>query len=69
MPWKVPLVFIAGAVVQWLRDELRIIRSSADVEKPPNRSPIPMVFYVVHRPLPDWVPCTGMDMPAVPYLG
>lgn len=26
-------VFIAGAVVQWLRDELRIIRSSADVEK------------------------------------
>lgn len=26
-------VFIAGAVVQWLRDELKIIRSSADVEK------------------------------------
>lgn len=26
-------VFIAGAVVQWLRDELKIIRTSADVEK------------------------------------
>ena len=26
-------VFIAGAVVQWLRDELKIIRSSAEVEK------------------------------------
>ena len=26
-------VFIAGAVVQWLRDELKIIRKSADVEK------------------------------------
>ncbi len=26
-------VFIAGAVVQWLRDELKIIRSSGDVEK------------------------------------
>lgn len=26
-------VFIAGAVVQWLRDELKIIRNSADVEK------------------------------------
>ncbi|HET6995235.1 MAG TPA: glycerol kinase GlpK [Chitinophagaceae bacterium] len=26
-------VFIAGAVVQWLRDELKIIRASADVEK------------------------------------
>ncbi|MBI5373347.1 MAG: glycerol kinase GlpK [Sphingobacteriales bacterium] len=26
-------VFIAGAVVQWLRDELKIIRQSADVEK------------------------------------
>ncbi|HLG38092.1 MAG TPA: glycerol kinase GlpK, partial [Chitinophagaceae bacterium] len=26
-------VFIAGAVVQWLRDELRIIRTSAEVEK------------------------------------
>ncbi len=26
-------VFIAGAVVQWLRDELKIIRKSSDVEK------------------------------------
>ena len=26
-------VFIAGAVVQWLRDELKIIRTSAEVEK------------------------------------
>ncbi len=26
-------VFIAGAVVQWLRDELKIIRSSSEVEK------------------------------------
>jgi glycerol kinase len=26
-------VFIAGAVVQWLRDELKIIRASADIEK------------------------------------
>ncbi len=26
-------VFIAGAVVQWLRDELRIIRTSSEVEK------------------------------------
>ncbi|MEQ1675297.1 MAG: glycerol kinase GlpK [Chitinophagaceae bacterium] len=26
-------VFIAGAVVQWLRDELKIIRNSAEVEK------------------------------------
>ena len=26
-------VFIAGAVVQWLRDGLKIIRNSADVEK------------------------------------
>jgi len=26
-------VFIAGAVVQWLRDELKIIRNSSDVEK------------------------------------
>ncbi len=26
-------VFIAGAVVQWLRDELKIIRASAEVEK------------------------------------
>ncbi len=26
-------VFIAGAVVQWLRDELKIIRSSAEIEK------------------------------------
>ena len=26
-------VFIAGAVVQWLRDELKIIRTSSDVEK------------------------------------
>lgn len=26
-------VFIAGAVVQWLRDELKIIRNSGDVEK------------------------------------
>jgi glycerol kinase len=26
-------VFIAGAVVQWLRDELKMIRTSADVEK------------------------------------
>ena len=26
-------VFIAGAVVQWLRDELKIIRKSADIEK------------------------------------
>jgi glycerol kinase len=26
-------VFIAGAVVQWLRDELKIIRASSDVEK------------------------------------
>jgi glycerol kinase len=26
-------VFIAGAVVQWLRDELKLIRASADIEK------------------------------------
>ena len=26
-------VFIAGAVVQWLRDELKIIRTSAEIEK------------------------------------
>jgi glycerol kinase len=26
-------IFIAGAVVQWLRDELGVIRSSADIEK------------------------------------
>ena len=27
-------VFIAGAVVQWLRDELKIIRTSSEVEGP-----------------------------------
>jgi glycerol kinase len=32
-------VFIAGAVVQWLRDELKIIRSSGDVEKLASQVP------------------------------
>ncbi len=40
-------VFIAGAVVQWLRDELRIIRSSSEVEALAAQVPDSNGVYVV----------------------
>ena len=50
-------VFIAGAVVQWLRDELKIIRTSAEVEKlaatgeriPMEYISFPLLLVLVHR--------------------
>jgi glycerol kinase len=31
-------IFIAGAAVQWLRDELKLVEKSADIEAWPRRS-------------------------------
>ena len=40
-------VFIAGAVVQWLRDGLKIIRTSAEVEKLAQQVPDSEGVYMV----------------------
>jgi glycerol kinase len=40
-------IFIAGAIVQWLRDEMKLIRSSADVEKLAQSVPDTGGVYVV----------------------
>jgi glycerol kinase len=40
-------VFIAGAVVQWLRDELKIIHSSAEIEKLAQQVPDTGGVYIV----------------------
>ncbi|WP_129713672.1 glycerol kinase GlpK [Pedobacter sp. SYP-B3415] len=40
-------IFIAGAVVQWLRDELKLISTSADVEHLANTVPDTQGVYVV----------------------
>jgi len=40
-------IFIAGAVVQWLRDELKIIRSSAEVEELAQHVPDTEGVYIV----------------------
>src|SRR5256886_362588 len=51
-------VFTGGAVVQWLRDGLRLIRKSVDVEKLAASVPIPAAC-ILFRPSPGSVRRTG----------
>ena len=55
-------VFVGGAVVQWLRDELGLIQSAAITEQLANSVPDNGGVYFV----PDWEPLTGTSMPVVP---
>ena len=60
-------VFIAGAVVQWLRDGLKIIRTSNEVEELSARLVIQAV-YILFRLLRGWVHHIGTSMHGVLYL-
>ena len=57
-------VFIAGAVVQWLRDGLKIIRTSNEVEELSASAAIQAV-YILFRLLRVWVHHTGTSMQGV----
>ena len=46
MRWKVPF-FVAGAAIQWLRDELKILEDSRDSEYMARKVPDTNGCYVV----------------------
>ena len=58
-------VFIAGAAVQWLRDGLKMIKTSGEVQL---RFLTPMVLSLF-LPSPDWARHTGTRMQGEPSLG
>ena len=49
-------IFVAGAAIQWLRDELRVIDSAADSEYMAKKV----------KDLRDWAHRTGISMPEEP---
>ena len=55
-------VFIAGAVVQWLRDELQIIRSAAEIEELGGSVPGYRLASTWFPLFPAWARRTGTSM-------
>lgn len=56
-------VFMAGASIQWLRDEMKLINDAYDSEYFATKVQTPMVC-MWFRPLPGWVRHTGIRMHA-----
>jgi len=59
-------IFVAGAVVQWLRDGLQIIRSSSEIEAL-AREVEDTGEYISYRHLPDWALLTGTSRRVAPW--
>lgn len=60
-------IFVAGAAIQWLRDNMRLIDSSADSEYMAKKytEPTAVMWF---RHLPDWAHRTGISMREVQSL-
>lgn len=60
-------IFVAGAAIQWLRDNMRLIDSSADSEYMAKKytEPTAVMWF---RHLPDWAHRTGISMREVRSL-
>ncbi len=60
-------VFVGGAVIQWIRDGMRLIQDSCDSEYYAQKVPDNGGVYIVVPPLPVWAHLIGICMPAVPF--
>lgn len=60
-------VFVGGAVIQWIRDELRFISEARDAEYYASKVPDTGGVYLVPGPSPAWVLPTGICTHGVPW--
>ena len=58
-------IFVAGAAVQWLRDEMKMVGTAAGPKRWPQRCPTPTASTWC-RPSSAWAPPTGTCMPVAP---
>lgn len=61
-------VFVGGAVIQWVRDELRFFSESRDAEYYAQKVPDTGGVYL-SRPSPAWGPPIGICMPGAAWWG
>ena len=61
-------IFVAGAAIQWLRDNMRLIDSSADSEYMAKKKYTEPTAAMWFRHLPDWAHRTGISMREVRSL-
>ena len=59
-------IFVGGAAIQWLRDEMRLIDSAADSEYMAGKGARIPTAAMWCRPLPGWERLTGISMPEAP---
>lgn len=59
-------VFIAGALMQWMRDDLNFFTDVAETEAMATAVPSTEGLYIACRPSWDWVPPIGIPTPVAP---